>query len=248
MRTKNLAPSIVFLFLFLFVAWRMMPVAHSIHINRAAIFLNRAVNHPALRMEARTITFHAIAQEEWSIMPSLEKTHFLAAADYLARTSDYTGYEPGPQLLHNPDFVNGLIGWVQYNSHWQLFAPNTLSEDTTIVTYSRQGEGHASLSQSLELENGDCYLFSVTGSVERRDNTPTYWFYLEMYDETGKPMGQSLKRMTGSQKWAQLFTPFCLPGLPGTTTKVTVAPVNLYGDAAVNLGSTRLYQLLPTDE
>lgn len=219
--------------------------------NLTAVQVNRSLAHPYLpaekRLQALASVFQKTKPEDNHLVAvaALEYAHLQAAIAFLQQLNDYNVFEPGMQLLHNPDFTNSLAGWVEYNSRWQIFSPNLPTDDLTMVTYSRAGEGHASLSQTLQLESGACYLFSLTGSVERRDNTPTYWFYLETYDDAGKPTGQSLERKTGSQDWAQLFAPFCLPGAPGTTTKITVAPVNLYGDATVHLGSARLYQLLP---
>lgn len=245
---KTMIP-VLAVFLLLLLFGRKAALSRSFQINYAALLTNRAIQLPHLDFQARLMALDTVAQklpDKWSAFANQESIQLMAAATFLHQSSDYADKEPGPQLLNNPDFNHDLAGWVQYNSHWHRSATNQPPNDETTVAFAQNGEGHSSLSQTLQLENDACYLFSVTASVERRDDIPTYWFYLETYDETGKPNGQSLERFSGSQNWAHRFAPFCLPGSSGTTTKVTVAPVNLYGDATVYLGAVRLYRLLPS--
>lgn len=205
--------------------------------NKTAVAINRAIAHPNLPLTHRTqLLDHPSA--------ALELAHLQQAAAYLQQHSLYHNFEPGPQLLYNPDFMHDLTGWTQYNAAWQT-APTAVANDPHVLTYGRQGEGHGSLSQTLALHHGRCYLFMLTGAVDRQDSTPTLWFYLESYDAHNQPHGQTLQRADGSQPWQTRFAPFCLTDNQLNPDKITVAPVNLYGDATVQLGSARLYQLNP---
>lgn len=211
--------------------------------NHTAVALNRAIAHPHLSHPQRQqLLQQAAINPVWQHTAVAEQAHRQQAATYLQTSTDYQLFELGRQLLYNPDFMHELTGWVSYRATWQTaVAPN----DPHIVQYSRQGDGHGSLSQPLSLSHGRCYLFMLTGAVQRHDTTPTLWFYLETYDAHNQPTGQALARTVGSQPWQTQFAPFCLTDASHPTDKMTVAPVNLYGDATVQLGSARLYELLP---
>lgn len=172
----------------------------------------------------------------------VEKAALFQAKEFLDTSENYAYYEPTVQLLNNPEFNNGKAGWTEYSSSWQNQIKTMLGEHNSILTYSREGIGHSSISQILFLKSGQCYLFSVVGTVERYDEIPTIWLYWETYD-TGKPVGNSLISSPAEQPWQRRNGVFCLSPSNTSIQKIVVAPINIYGTATVYLDSARLYEL-----
>lgn len=171
-------------------------------------------------------------------MSTLEQQDRTQSLQFLQSDELYAHLFPGRQLLVNPDFENGVLGWIEYHSDWQVVA----GEEGKTAVFSRSGDGHSTLSQLVELQSGTCYLFSATGKTERTDNTATIWLYWETY-ENGRPQGHTLLKGHDNKAWEHLFGVFCLPHGTERIVKVNVAPVNLYGNVTATVGSIRLYEL-----
>lgn len=225
-------------------------VNEALFLNQAAIFFNRAIGHPtldyptrvAILKKASALISKEIEQPHIADNANREAIEIMQAYEYLNQ-NEYGQFVPGAQLLNNPEFLNGTIGWVEYASNWESVSQEKqLLADAAIVTFTRTGEGHSSISQTFQLIPGQCYLFSAVAEVNRIDDTPTFWFYWETY-EMGKPKGHYIIKDIGSQIWGKRFGVFCLPKSDLDKVKVTIAPLNLYGDVAVRLGSVRLYVL-----
>jgi hypothetical protein len=235
----------------LWVVWRISINAALAH-NGAMLALSQAELRPEWRYQARdslleTAGRWAIAggpRAEWVVLEAMREKEALGKARaYLETHSIFQDYAPGRQLLNNPAFAMGRAHWTQYNSLWHVLEQDAASRKPAWVSLVHEGQGHASLSQTVTLHPGRCYLFSATGAAERFDDTPTFWFYWETYDENDLPSGQSLQPGRGAQPWEDRFDIFCLPANNRVSEKITVAPVVVYGVATIYLADARLYEL-----
>lgn len=234
---------------FIFMVTRTI-VFDTLLMNKTSIKLNQAIGLPSLNLQSRVQFLEeaqqfinlTIENQPFRVDPSVEKDALIQAAEYLETEQKYSNYVPGKQLLSNPEFEYGEIGWIEYSSAWKLQANSMLDKNETILVYSRTGDGHGSLNQLLVLRAGECYLLSVVGAVDRHDEVPTFWLYWETY-ETGRPVGNSLISSPGNQPWQRRDGVFCLSPSDEPLQKVIVAPVNLYGNATAYLDSARLYEL-----
>lgn len=230
----------------------MFLVKEVILFNQITVRINNTIGHPDLEYERRIKSFNEV---QAILERPLEKTFPLLAENLAAEyeaivqakefldASEYNlSYEPTIQLLSNPDFDYDKIGWIEYSSVWQSQQIVAAGKDRSVVSFSREGEGHSSISQILSLKSGQCYLWSVTGFVTREDQISTFWLYWETY-ETGQPNGNNLISNTGEQPLQRYNGVFCLNQDEAYFQRVVVAPVSIYGNATVFLDSARLYEL-----
>ena len=220
--------------------------------NQIAIQLNRGLGDSRLTFKERMDLLTLLDQNEslqleFKNIVEQEIVAYNQAIIFLKQGDYETMYKLGIQLLQNPEFNNGTINWTQYNSAWSL-SSKPLQNDDFVISYSRQGEGHSSLSQTTSLPTGNCFLFMVHASVTREDAIPSNWLYWETYNKDNEPIGKHNVSIYGSQPWAMYADIFCLPKSSNEFEKVTVAPINIYGNATIHLGSSRLYLLSTVDQ
>ncbi|MCB8980443.1 MAG: hypothetical protein H6657_23780 [Ardenticatenaceae bacterium] len=218
---------------------------NAIH-NINAVTFNRGLGDPRLGLEERLAMLTALTDSSigatQKVIAAQEVAAYQEAVTHLQQKNLHLVYEVGTQLLYNPEFNLGLNNWIQHNSSWQLSSTTQVS-DSFVAEHSRGGEGHSSLSQTLALTTGRCYLFVTQAAVTRADSIPSYWLYWETYSPDNSPMGNSLLSNIGTQPWTTYADVFCLPQANNEKERVTVAPVNLYGNATAYVGSVRLYLL-----
>ncbi|MBK8905698.1 MAG: hypothetical protein IPM53_31235 [Anaerolineaceae bacterium] len=217
----------------------------NIRRNIDVLHLNRSLGDPRLDLEKRIDILKILADSTsfpQKLVAAQEVEAYQKAVTHLQQEGMHLSYSPGIQLLYNPEFDPGFQHWIQYNSSWSL-STEPVGDGRSMAVYSRTGAGQSSLSQSLSLTTGECYLFTVQAAVVREDSIPTYWLYWETYSEDNIPTGKSILSTVGSQPWTTYADIFCLPQTSNAVERVTLAPVNLYGDATVYIGSARLYLL-----
>lgn len=219
-------------------------------MNIGAVYGNKAIGDGRLSLLNREENYEISAK--WfaqfgaaaSVLPpqvSTERVAFLDAVSFL-NNSEFFYLQVGEQLLVNPEFYQGPLGWIQYNSDWVMTEFEGIPSDSDVIMYDRSGAGHSTISQILNLASGHCYLLTSLGSVLRDDEISSFWHYWETYDAVGRPEGNYVSAELSNQKWMQRYGVFCLP-FSSFDQKVTISPINVYGDAKVFLGNTRLYKL-----
>lgn len=225
----------------------------SLIANIALIHMNQAIAAPGLTYTERQ---HKLAQATaWANLSGvrgimlanqidIERQELQFAHGYLRGYDQFSQFEPGRQLLFNTTFENRAAGWIQYRSEWQKTEVELPEYTGAALVFSRQGPGHGSLSQIVQLQAGACYLFKVIGAAQRYDETRTFWLYWERF-ENGQRQGHNLQSESGEQMWAQRQGVFCLPAGDAQLEEVVVAPVSVYGDVTVYLKTARLYELQP---
>ena len=228
---------------------QLQSIIDTISTNIIAIWVNRGLGSPSLDYMSRlkllkqAAQIPKIARQTMSTQAEVEYKEYIIAAEYLKKDENYSRFTPSIQLLSNPNFIDGANGWIQYNSTWKYFAEGTLQNHDSVIFYNRQGEGHASISQILQLLPDRCYLFSIVSFAERQDDIPTFWLYWET-NEMNERQGHSLIKGIGDQSWQRRIGVFCLaPASENERVQVVIAPVNMYGNVSVYLESTRLYLL-----
>lgn len=225
---------------------------HSLVRNNLSVNLNKAVASNSLNHDRRLLMLEKVLSrndvqgDHLKLIANSEHAGRTLTDDFLSSIPEYSEFEPGRQFLINPDFAFGLIGWGQYNSSWTI--DTNENRHSQVVSYAHHEVTPSSLFQTLKLPSGECFVFSILGEVIREDDTPTYWGYWELYDDQDNPIGNSALASIGDQPWQTRYEVFCLPGgEENALVKVTIAPVNIYGDATVRLGSVRLHILQERD-
>jgi len=219
--------------------------------NIAVIVMNHALSDSNLAYEERQSSL-ANAQL-WADKAGLDGQHLFdqietekrelqIAYDYLIENEELSTFIPGRQLLVNPNFDNGVAGWIEYRSTWESVDMQVPDDPNSVVMFSRSGSGHGSLSQPVNLTTNTCYFFNVSGSAERNDEISTFWLYWERFEEDTR-QGQNLISEKNDQIWKQRMGTFCLPSTDKSIEKIVISPVNVYGDVTVYLGKARLYEL-----
>ena len=224
----------------------------SIIRNWANYLFVHAVAHPRIDYDTRLEFFDKanaiynnlkLNQDTRIFAPSVEKERLLAVKEFLVQQSEFVYLVPGRQMLDNPDFINGMDDWIQYNSNWQTEELNIIGRRGNTAVFSRQGDGHSSLSQQLLLMPGHCYLFSVVGKTKRHDDIRTLWLYWDTYNDEGKPQGNMIIHGHDNKDWTTLYGVFCLDESDKDRELINIAPVNIYGDVTSYIDSVRLYEL-----
>lgn len=237
---------LVFACLILLILSRRFIESDFFQNNLFAIQLNKAYGSPGLVWQEREKIYSRLLNSDTSpnnsllslINPKSELIALSEAIDFLQISQ--LNFTLGRQVIHNPNFSQAMAGWNLFRSDWITI--ENPSQPEKFISHFHQSSLNGHINQTLFLPANRCYLFFVEGSIERYDKVQNVWLYWETYDK-GNPQGNNLFSEHGSEFWNRRFGIFCLEESMENQQKVTVAPINIYGNAEVNLSTARIYEL-----
>lgn len=244
---KSISKILTFTFIIvLFIARAYFIKIESLQNNLFAIQLNKAYGSPELSWQERMKIYSQLLNVSSNskndsltlINPQSELVALSNAIVFLQLNQ--LNFNPGKQLIYNPNFSHSMTGWTLFRSDWEITdAPN---QSGRVISHLHKSSVNGHINQTLFLSTNRCYLFIVEGAIERYDYVKNIWLYWETY-EKGNPRGNNLLSGHGSESWKERFGIFCLDQDIENQQKVTVAPINIYGNAQVELSAARIYEL-----